>query len=100
MKKGREGRKGSPCILPSTRPDPELLPGQGRDSHSHQLGGCCAFLMQTVAGVPSLVLSTKPEISPMKARFSHHPRPQLILWGLKFQRYQSYSKQIPTGLII
>ena len=100
MKKGREGRKGAPCILPSPRPDPALLPGQGRGSYSHRLGGCCAFLMQTVASVPSPALSTKSEIPPMKARFSHHPGSQLILWGLKFQRHQSYPKQIPTGLII
>lgn len=64
MKKGREGKKGAPCILPSPRPDPALLAGQGRGSYSHQLQGCCAFLMQTVAGVPSPALPTKPEIPP------------------------------------
>lgn len=85
MKKGRKGRRagGEPsCILlSSTRPDPAPLPGPGRGPHSHQLGVCCTFLTQTVAGVPFLTLPAKPEIPLMKAQFSHHPGRQLILWA-------------------
>lgn len=46
--KGRKGRLGAD-ILQSSRPDLALLPQPGRRWLSHQLVGCCAVSMQTVA---------------------------------------------------
>lgn len=50
---GREEEGSLPAFSHLPGLTQELLPGQGKDSHSHQLGAAVHF-MQTVAGVPSL----------------------------------------------
>lgn len=68
-RKGRsEGGKPS-YILPSSRPEPAPLAGQGRRSLSHQLRGCCAGIVKTVADILFLTLPAKPAILSPKAQF-------------------------------
>lgn len=68
-RKGRSKGGEPSCILPSSRPEPAPLAGQGRRSLSHQLGGCCASIAKTVEGILFLTLPAKPAILSLKAQF-------------------------------